>query len=36
MLLCICGEQVSFQKYDVALYGTRSTALKLGYAVEGQ
>jgi len=35
-LLCICSEQTSFQKPDIALYGTQSVALKLGYAVEGQ
>ncbi len=34
-LLCICGEQIFFEKKDVALYGTRSAARDVGYAVEG-
>jgi hypothetical protein len=34
-LLCICSEQISFQKDDIKRYATRKAALDLGYAIEG-
>ena len=35
-LLCICSEQISFGKADVARYGTTKIALERGYAIEGE
>jgi len=34
-LLCICSEQISFQKQNVRRYRTHSAALESGYAIEG-
>ena len=34
--LCICSQQISFGKADVARYGTTKIALERGYAIEGE
>ena len=35
-LLCICGEQMTFRKSDVALHTATAAGLELGYAVQGE